>query len=1034
MQRRIRGSATWWLTRVPGTVAAALLCGVPALAGGSAAAATAPSPARAGNASPSADNWPMFHLGPSHQGWAENSSVTTANAANLGVKWQTNLYGAAIDSPMVAYDSTLKERLAYVGTQNGDLLAINMANGNIVWSVWLGSEVRASPVVANGAVFAATYDSTHVYKVNAATGAIECTFNTPYQIEGSGVAVTPKGGVPTVYFAGLDTNTASGPVYAFKQSNCAVEWTFKGFVTPAGSWSPLAYAVDATGTPLLLLGSDNPDSTIYAVNAVTGKEVWHYRVYNPPPNIYDVGAGVVVTPPGVNGFKDGIAYDESKLGYMYALNLTTGAKVWDVNYAGEVHSKGRNISTAARSGTNLVLGDDNGLVDLNPLNGKVNWSNHNPADTGVDSSPAIAGPAGSQVVAVGDLAGGFDVDSLATGAQVYHYQTGGYITSSPAVSGGDILIGSANGYLYDFAAMGGNETTEPTTTVTSPADSSQVANPNGNLTVTGKATDGTGIAKVMVAVQESGPEGQWWDAATGQWGSGPVSDPATVASPGGTSSGWTFSYPIPSAGGAYQVTASTISTTGQAGGNDLSNFAVLASTTNPQVKATPRFVAPGATTMVSGSGFGHSETVKITMLGKTMATATTTASGALPPTAVTIPLVAAGQNSNFGPATLLAKGMSSGDSSAAAIIIANKWAQAGYDATHTGYEPNDANVYNSVAAGAGTYMNLSWAYQSGAAVSAGAAVANTIAYTADHAGHLVALDVHNGAPVWTWTLKSGAALDGSPAVDTSLGLVFVGANDGTLHAISTTTGKTVWSATIGGDVFAPVYGSGHVYVTTSTGVVEAVGETNGKKLWSMTLPHPASTAPSLDASAKLLFVGESNGDVKALSTAGAGQWTYSSGSAVTTPPTVSGGTVYFGAGDSVYAIQETKGSKIWSHKTGGTIGNSVALQKTGDKGLILLAGSADGNLYGLDATKGTDLWKTPLGSPVTGVASAYATYVCDTSTGLLAAGRITSGERLWKYTTTAKALSPPAVADGTVYAGGQDGDLYSFTSYGQPPA
>ncbi len=1033
MQRRIRGSASWWLARVPGVLAAALLCAIPALTGGSASAA--PRPARAAGTGSSADDWPMFHLGTGLQGWAANSPVTTANAANLGVKWQTNLYGAAVDSPVVAYDSALGERLAYIGTENGDLLAINVTNGNIVWSAGLGGEIRSSPVVANGAVFALTYNSAHVYKLDATTGAVDCTFTTPYQIEGSPVAVTPKGGVPTVYFGANDTNTASGPMYAIKQSDCSEEWGFTGYVKTTGSWDPLAYAVDAQGRPLLLFGTSDPDSQVYALNAVTGAEVWNYAAYNPPPGIYDMGAGVVVTPPGANGFADGMAYTESKLGYMYGLNLTTGAVVWNVNYNKVVHSNGRNISTAARSGTNLVLGDNNGLVDLNPVNGSVVWSNHNPADTGVDSSPAIAGAAGSQVVAVGDLAGGFEVDSLATGVQLYHYQTGGYITSSPAVSGGDIMIASADGYLYDFAAGGGNETTEPTTTVTSPADSSQVANPNGNLPVAGSATDGTGVAQVNVAVQENGPDGQWWDAATQQWVSGPIANPATVASPGATSSGWTFAYPVLPAGGAYQVTANTVSTTGQAGGNASSSFAVLPSSTSPQITASPRFVAPGAATTVSGSGFGDSETVNITMLGNTLATATTTASGALPPTKVTIPLPPASQNTDFGPATLTATGQSSGDTSSAGITVANKWAEAGYGATHTGYEPNDPDLYNSIAAGAGTYMNLSWGYQSGAAVSAAPAVANTVAYTADGAGQLVAVDVHTGAPVWTWTAGSGAALDGSPAVDTTAGLVFAGASDGTLHAISTTTGKSVWSATIGGDVFAPVFGNGHVYVTTSTGIAESLGETNGKVQWSQTLPNPASTGPALDTAEDTLLVGESNGDVQALSpSSGTSAWTYSSGSAVTTPPTVSGGTVYFGAGDSVYAVQETNGTEIWSYKTGGTIGNSLALQQTGNQGLLLVAGFADGNLYGIKAPSGKELWKTPLGSPVTGVASAFATYVCTTSAGVLAAGRITSGERLWKYTTDAGALTEPAVVDGTVYAGGQDGDLYAFTTYGQPPA
>ncbi|HEV2373194.1 MAG TPA: PQQ-binding-like beta-propeller repeat protein [Streptosporangiaceae bacterium] len=948
------------------------------------------------------------------------------------MSWAAGIYGAAVDSPVVAYDSDLGESLAYVGTQNGDLLAVNTANGQIVWSVGLGPQVRSTPLVTDGAVWAATFNSSRVYKLNADTGAVECSF-TPegVQIEGTPVAATPPGGAPTVYIAANDTNTASGPVYALNQSDCSQEWAFTGYAQRSGSWDPLSYTVDAQGEPLVLAGSSDPDSRVYGIDAVTGQEVWNFAIYDPTGQA-DVGAGVVVSPPGANGFADGVAYVESKYGIMYALDLTTGAQVWAVDYSKEVNSSGTNISTAALDGDNLVLGDANGLVDLNAVTGAVIWSNHDPANVGVDSSPAVAGPSGSEVVVVGDLAGGVDVDSLADGTLLYHYQTGQYITGSPAVSGGNILVTSADGFLYDFAVGGGNETPLPTVTVTAPTDSSQVPNPDGDLNVTGSASDTAGLAQVTVAVQASGPQGPWWDAATGQWVSGPVANPATVDSPGSTSSGWEFSYPVPAAGGTYQVTAYSVSTTGQASVPPArSGFAVLPSATSPTVQAKPHFVPPGVKTKVSGSGFGDSEAVTITMAGKTTMTTTTTGTGQLPATAVKIPA-----STPFGLTSLTVTGQTSGDTASAAITVVNQWAQAGYGPGHTGYEPNDPDVYDSVGAGSGTYMNLAWDYQSSAPVSVPPAVADDVAYTANAAGQLVAVDVHDGVPLWTWSLPSGAALDGAPAVDTALGLVFAGANDGSLNAVSTSTGQMAWSDAIGGDVSTPVYGGGDIYVTASTGVVEALSEATGQELWSTTLAAPAPTAPALDTAAKTLIVGETNGAIQALSTAsGAPLWTYSTGtgSAVTMPAAVSGGTVYFGAGNSVYAVQETTGSALWQYNTSGRIGNSLTLQATFQHGLILVAGSANGHLYGLNAVKGTLVWNTKIGSPVTGVASAYVTYVFDTSTGVFGAGRITDGLRLWRYSSSAGATTPPVVASGAIYAGGQNSDLYAFTTDGQPP-
>jgi outer membrane protein assembly factor BamB len=1024
------GSTRRRVLRAPVVLATVALCAISAAAAGSASAAVAGgSPAVAG-AGTSADDWASFHRTTDLNGWAADSSITTANAASLGVRWAADVYGGVVDSPAVAYNATLDERVAYVGTVTGDLVAVNLANGQIVWSVNLGSELRSSPLVAGGSVWVATFDSPKIYKVDAATGVVSCTVASIRQIQGTPVAATPPGGVPSVYFPAGDTATAPGPITAIQQSDCSVEWQFTNYRTLSGVWTPLGYSVDATGEPLILAGTADTDSTVYGIDAVTGQKVWQYAVQNPPPHTYDIGAGVVTTAPGVNGFADGMAYVESKYGIMYGLDLTTGAMVWSADYAYEINAEGRNISTAALSGQNLVLGDEKGLVDLNPLNGDVVWDNSSPDGVAVDSSPAIAGPSGSQVVAVGDLGGGFEVDSLATGALLYHYQTSGYITASPAVSGGDIVIASSGGFLYDFAANGGNETTAPTAAVTSPADSSQVANPNGNLTVTGNAADQAGVANVVVAVQESGPDGQWWDGTAGTWVPGPMGNPATLGSPGGTSSTWTFSYPVPSSGGTYQVTAYTVSAMGESSAPAESNFTVLPSTSSPQVKLGSRFVPPGGNTTVSGSGFGGSESVAITLAGVQIGTATTSSSGALPPTKVTIPASA-----TFGLTSLTATGQGSADTATTGVTVANKWTALGYGTGHTGYEPNDQVIFRSIAAGAGTYLNLSWAYLSGSAasVSAPPAVADTVAYVPNSKGKLTAVDVHSGAPLWTWSNASGSALD-APAVDTVHGLVFVGGSDGSLTAISTYTGKKVWSDTVGGDVTAPVSGGGRVYVGSSTGTVEAVNEANGGQLWSTTLANPVTTSPALDTVAKRVIVGESNGTLTALSTAGVSQWTYSAGSAVATPPAISGGMVYFGAGNSVHAVSETSGASQWSYPTGGAIASTLTVTSTFEQGKLITTGSADGHVYAIKAPNGQLLWKQDIGKPITGVASSYATYIADSSDGVLAGGRITSGERLWERTTTAGALTSPVIVDGTVYAGGSDGDLYAYTTDGQAPS
>ncbi|HEV2373646.1 MAG TPA: PQQ-binding-like beta-propeller repeat protein [Streptosporangiaceae bacterium] len=989
-------------------------------------------------------DWPELHQGPALQGYASNGTVTTANAGHLGVAWATDLYGAALDSPVVAYNATLNETLAYIGTEGGDVIAVNMANGQTVWATWVGSVIRATPVVSNGSVYVGTDTTPRLYRLDATTGAVQCSVAIPRAIEASPVVATPPGGVTSLYFGTNDSPPIVGPTFAVNAATCAIEWEFTGFVHESGSWDPYSYAVDATGEPLVLFGTADADSNVYAVDAVTGKEVWHFAIDNPPPGVYDVGAGVTVSPPGA-GNVDGSAYVVSKAGIAYDLDLTTGAKVWSVDFdtplGGQIDDS---FSTAALDGTNLVFGYSKGLVDLNPSTGAIVWGSNDPSSTEVVSSPVISGPAGSEVVADGDLAGEFDVVSLATGAQLFHYQTDGYVTASPAVSGGNILISSSDGFLYDFAVGHTTPATAPTTTITSPSDSSTLPNPNGNLTATGRATTdpATTVAGVEVAVQADGPDGQWWDAATNSWSSGPIANPATLASPGTDSTNWSLSYLVPQGGGTYDVTAYTVSA---AGPSDTTashvGYGVLASTTGPHLKLSTGFVAPASSVTVSGGGFGASTQVTLSLTGTTLATATTTATGALPATKVSIPADEA-----FGQASLTGTASATNRSATAPIVVTNNWDQFGNDAGHTGLEPNDKTFAHMITPGGGIFLSPAWRYQSGAGVGTATAVANDVAYVANNAGQLTALDVHNGSPIWTWTLPSGAAIHGSPAVDPHAKLVFVGANDGTLNAISTTTGKLAWSTPAAGStahVSAPVYGGGDVYVTTTTAgstttsTVAAFTEATGAKVWSVSGPAGALTAPALDTSTGTLAVGGPSGAIAYNVKTGTTRWNFAAG-AVTAPLALEAGNAYFGSADhNVYAVNEKTGVQTWSYQTPSAVSDAPVLstEDTPKGALTVFLGSGNGALYAINAATGAlDYTQGFTASPIVGLAVVNQVVILEAANGFVGACRTYGPTMIWRHSVTGGITAAPAIVDGTAYVGSGDGDLSAFTGYGRPPA
>lgn len=984
-------------------------------------------------AGPSVYNWPELHGNPQLTGYAANGTVSASDASTLGVRWAVDLYSAALDSPVVAYDPSRRQTLAYIGTDNGDFFALDTGTGAIAWAVKLDGPVRASPLVSDGAVWVGTSFGQTIYKLDASTGAIECSHATPSVLYSSPVAATPPGGTASVYFA-TELGSAAGQVLSVSATTCTVQWGFSSYPVRAGTWDPLSYEVDATGEPLVLFGSSNPDDSAYAVDALTGAEVWRFQTSGV--GDFDIGSGLTVSPPGVNGFADGVAYVPGKDGLVYALDLTTGAQLWVASLG--TSGANESLSTAALDGTSLVVGDAVGVCDLNAVTGRLTWSYQTPKTTRivppgpweVISSPAISGPVGHEVVTFGDLGGVFRVLTLATGKQLYHHRTGSWVSGSPAVSNGAVLASSSDGFLYDFAAGMGNQTS--VTAIDSPAPGSVVANPGGNITVSGTASGSAGVAAVVAAVRQGGSGGTWWDAATSSWSATPVSQRATLTTPGATSTGWSVSFPVPASGDAYRVDAYATLESGPSAvpaAND--EFFVSPAPGGPALTVSHGFAAPGGPVSVQGTGFGQDEKVSVSLLGTVLATATSGADGSLPATTVTLPATA-----GFGPAALIATGATSGKAAAAGVTVATDWPQLGGGPGRTGFEANDPVITNTIDPGQDILLYPAWHFDTGAALTA-PTVVDQVVYVGDETGTLHALRANDGTQLWSWHTPTGEAITGSPAVDPAVGLAFVGAADGTLYAVLTSgssAGTLAWSASVGGgDVRSPVFGGATVYAASASGTVTARSEATGAGLWSAALASGAATAPALDPTGRTLVVPTTSSVTALNADTGTPVWSFPL--AGPAPPVLAAGTVYIGSADhDVYALSEATGRQVWSFRTDGAVQDAGALGsfRSGPASTLFI-GSADGNLYALDAATGARRYVYLLGGSGDGVAIAGDAVLTTTSSGLAEGVRDYGGTLVWDYATGNSALRPPAVVDGTCYAAGLQGTLWAFTPYGAPP-
>jgi outer membrane protein assembly factor BamB len=862
-----------------------------------------------------------------------------------------------------------------------------------------------------------------MFKLSATTGATLC-HSAPLGgfDEATATIGTPPGGSQSVYI-GVEAG-ARGPAYALEASDCSTEWTFTKYNSDGGTWDPYSYGVDAKGVALVILGTDNTDSSVYAVNALTGVLVWSFQGLSPGNG--DVGTAASITAPGVNGFADGVAYISNNGGYTYALDLTTGALIWKFSWAAYNGGKlpGPPRGTAAVAGNRVLVPGPTGVIGLNATTGAVVWNWDGPAPS--DSAAAVAGPAGHQVVAVTDLAGNIDVLNVQNGTLLYQHNTGGFGVTSVAEANGNFYVASGSGFLFDFG-LGGSNTPPPTGVITFPPDGSQLANPNGDLKIHGTA-NGSAVAAVEVAVQQGSPNGPWWDAATGQWGAGFDFNAATLASPGAASTNWTFPLPVPTGGGTYQVQVTAVDADGQA---DISGYAsapgpthetvtVKYSTSAPHLAVTgSNWVAPGTSVGVTGSGFSPNESVAISLAGQTLLTAkagglgNVSASVPVPPTA------------GFGLSSLTATGGTSGKATTAVIEVSNEWVEAGYSSLHGGSEPNDLTWLHHFVGSHSQYVTQAWSYDSGAAALDQPAIVDDVAYFGDAAGTVTALDVRNSEPLWTYS--AGSAVDGTPAVTS--GLVIFGTAAGSVVALSAESGTLAWTVPTSSPVHAAVAAaSGEVIVGSNDGTVYAFDQTSGHLSWKVKLAGGVGGSPAVDPATNEVIAGDASGAVTALSiTSGATLWSKSTGGPVDASPTVTSGDILVGSlSDKVYAFNETTGAVVWTFKTTSGVATNGSVYSKGTHAPAYLVGDDQGNVYFINITHGGLIRQIAgHGAAVTGTSAPFGFALISFANGLVIADKF-ADELTWEFQSSLSE-APATTVNGVIYVAGQDGAVRAFT-------
>jgi outer membrane protein assembly factor BamB len=320
-------------------------------------------------------------------------------------RWTFLTGGWVYSSPAIGLDG----EDVFVGSDDGNLYALNRFTGAKKWSFQTGGRVFSSPALGlNNVLYFGSFD-TKVYAVNAATGQKKWEFQTGGEIYSS----PALGSESTVYIGGNDKT-----LYAIDATTGQRRWSFlaQGII----SSSP---AIGPDGT-VFFAG----DQRIYALDGKTGAKRWEFKA----------GSGIFSSPAlGSNGR----LYIGSADRKVYALDSASGSKAWELGVGNIVE-----CSPAVGSDDTVYVGShDSKLYAINGDSGVVKWSFQTKGF--VYSSPLIASD-GTVYVCDRD---GFTLYALdpTSGTARWEYKAGDLIHSSPGMaSDGTLYFGSNDKQIH----------------------------------------------------------------------------------------------------------------------------------------------------------------------------------------------------------------------------------------------------------------------------------------------------------------------------------------------------------------------------------------------------------------------------------------------------------------------------------------------------------------------------------------------------------------------------------------------------------
>jgi quinohemoprotein ethanol dehydrogenase len=308
-----------------------------------------------------------------NQRYSTLKQINTDNVKQLKGGWMTRLNGSGYGGKY-SFEATplVKDGIMYVVTGNDDVFALNAKTGATLWQRWSGIDQNISTVccgwdarglaIGEGKLFLGQLDD-QVVALDIKTG--KEIWKTPIEKWQDGYSITSA----PLYYDGIVYSGISGGEFGVRGRLTALDaktgkilWRwytlpmpgeFGSNTWPAGGDPAKHGGATIWNTPALdpelgliyfATGNCGPDydgsmrtgdnlfcSSIVALNAKTGKYVWHFQEVHHDIWDYDAASPVVLFDVTINGERRKALAEAGRTGWVYILDRTNGKPLIGIN-------------------------------------------------------------------------------------------------------------------------------------------------------------------------------------------------------------------------------------------------------------------------------------------------------------------------------------------------------------------------------------------------------------------------------------------------------------------------------------------------------------------------------------------------------------------------------------------------------------------------------------------------------------------------------------------------------------------------------